>query len=288
MRATVAVLGSQGMLGQELVRVLANAGWEVLPLARPAFDFTREADLAAVVRQAPILINATAYTNVDGAEREPELAHLMNATQVGRLGQLAARQGAYVLHFSTDFVFPGTHGAAYCEADTPAPINTYGRSKLAGEVALRESGAQHAILRLAWTYGAGQRHFVGKLLQRASQQPVVRMVSDQVGASTWTRQVARAVPLLLAERVTGLYHCTAAGNATRYEIADFVLRYLNWPVHLLPCLTADFPAPAARPLNSRLNCDRLLARVPWRQRHWRDALAQYLDEASWQLPTRSW
>jgi dTDP-4-dehydrorhamnose reductase len=229
------------------------------------------------VRSAEVVINCTAYTNVDGAERERDLAYAINADAVGRLGQLAAQHDRYVLHVSTDFVFDGAKPAPYTEADPPRPLSVYGASKWAGEQQLAASGCRHAILRIQWTYGRHGVNFVTKIVQRARQQAELSVVTDQQGAPTHTADVAVTLRRVLDAKLTGTYLYAAAGYASRFEVACTIVAQLKLPVTVRPCTTADFPAPAQRPLNSRFDCTRIDQALGLVRRPWQDALTRYLE-----------
>lgn len=271
----IAVLGGRGMLGTDAAAAFAAAGAAVQTHDLPEFDLCRPEHLAAAVAAADLVVNCAAYTEVDRAESEPDRARAVNADAVGELGAIAARLGRYVLHIGTDFVFDGAQTRPYREEDRPAPLNVYGATKLAGEQALAASGCRHAVLRVQWTYGAAGRHFVGKVLERVEAGPL-RMVDDQVGAPTWTRDVARALIHFLALRPAGLFHYAAAGFASRHAVAAFILRERNLTTALLPCRTADFATPARRPLNSRFDCTRFDALCPGLRRPWDEALREFL------------
>jgi len=274
--ATLALLGAQGMLGRDLAPLARDAGWQVLPLDLPEFDITREADLAEAVAAAPVIVNCAAYTDVDRAEAETEACRRVNAEAPGRLGALAARAGAHVLHLGTDYVFGDDGDRPLDESATPRPLGAYGASKLAGETALAASGCRHAILRVQWTYGEHGRNFIGKILAAARERPGLRVVDDQVGSPTWTRDVAGAVLRLLALRAEGLYHFAAAGQASRCAVARFALAACGLATPVLPCRTADVTAPARRPLNSRFDCRKIDALLATPRPAWQDALRAFL------------
>lgn len=275
--AEVAILGAAGMLGRDLGRVLdgRRIAWQGFDL--PDFNLTDPAHLAAVVGQFPALINCAAYTNVDRAESQPEVADAVNHRAVAELGRLAAAQGRYVLQLSTDFVYDGGKPGPYTEADAPAPLSVYGRTKWAGDQALQASGCRHAILRIEWTYGRHGDHFVSKLLRRARETGELRVVADQVGAPTPTHAVADALAEALVRRTQGLYLYAARGYASRFEVARAVVAHLALPVRVTPCATSDFPAPARRPLNSRFDCAAFDAAFAHRRPDWREALVDYLE-----------
>jgi dTDP-4-dehydrorhamnose reductase len=183
-----------------------------------------------------------------------------------------------VLHVSTDFVFDGRLDRPYVEDDPPNPINEYGKSKLAGEVLLRESGCSHCLVRLEWTFGRHGRNFITKLLERARTAKTLNVVNDQVGSPTATAEVARAFCDLAEQRAEGPFHFASAGYASRYEVAAFVFNHLGMEIDLRPCRTSDYPAPAARPLNSRFDCHKIepLLREPIAP--WQRPLEHFLRE----------
>jgi dTDP-4-dehydrorhamnose reductase len=274
----LAILGGRGMLGTDLAAVGTQRGFDVRIHDLPDWDITKARDLEPAVRQADLIVNCAAYTNVDGAERHAGLAHRINGEAVGRLGELARRDGKWVLHLSTDFVFDGKLDRPYGETDVPDPINEYGKSKLAGERLLRESGCSHCLLRLEWTYGRNGRHFISKLVERARTSNVLRVVNDQVGSPTATAEAAQVICRLAEERVEGLFHFAAAGFASRYDMAVFVFRHLGLPIELQPCRSADYPAPAARPLNSRFDCRKIQGLLPEPIRSWQEPLQEFLEQ----------
>ncbi len=266
----VALLGGRGMLGTEVAAACTRRGYEVRVYDLPQFDVMNPDHLQRAVQAADVIINCAAYTNVDGAESQSPLAHRVNGEAVGRLGELAREEGKWVLHVSTDFIFDGRLDRPYLEADRPHPINEYGKSKLAGEVLLQQSGCSHCLVRLEWTFGRHGRNFITKLLERARTTKVLNVVSDQVGSPTATTEVAQVFCDLLEQRVEGLFHFASAGYVSRYEVAAFVFDHLGLEVELQPCRTSDYPSPAARPLNSRLDCHKIepllhAPIVPWQR-----------------------
>lgn len=255
--AKIVILGGRGMLGSDLAAVCERQGLEPVVLDLPQFDITNREQLSDAVANAQVIVNCAAYTNVDGAESESGPAHKVNAEAVGQLGALARRADAWVLHVSTDFVFDGRSDKPYVETDPPNPINTYGKSKLAGEQLLAQSGCKHCILRVEWTYGASGNNFVTKLMQRARTDKTLRVVDDQVGSPTATTEVSKVICALLDKRPEGLFHFAAAGYVSRYEMAKFIIDKLRMAVEVTPCKTGDFRSPAARPLNSRFDCSKI-------------------------------
>jgi len=274
----IAILGGRGMLGSDLAVACRQRGFEPVILDLPEIDIADRDHLRQAVCGAGIIVNCAAYTNVDGAESQAELAHRVNAEAVGWLGALACEHDAYVLHISTDFVFDGRSGKPYIETDRPNPINTYGRSKLEGEQLLSKSGCRHCILRVEWTYGSAGVNFVTKLIQRAKTAKVLKVVDDQVGSPTATTEVAKVICKLLNERPEGIFHFASAGYVSRYEMAKFIAAKLSIDINIVPCKTSDFPSPAARPLNSRFDCSRIQRLLGGPAESWQEPLKRFLRQ----------
>ncbi|MCP4613403.1 MAG: dTDP-4-dehydrorhamnose reductase [Planctomycetes bacterium] len=267
----IAILGGRGMLGTDLAKICGQEGFDVKIFDLPEFDITDTQQLKEAVGGAQIIVNCAAYTNVDGAESETELAHQVNAEAAGRLGGLVKEADAWLLHVSTDFVFDGHLDRPYVETDVPNPINEYGRSKLGGEQFLGDSGCQHCIMRVEWTYGQAGQNFVTKLIQHATTGKELKVVDDQMGSPTATTEVAKVICKLLPLKPEGVFHFASSDYVSRYGMAEFIFDKLSMDVNLLACKTSDFASAAARPLNSRFDCSKI------------DAL---LDEPieSWQVP----
>lgn len=268
----ILLIGKNGQLGWELNRTLASLG-EVSALDYPQVDLSRPETLKALFTDQPvfdIVINAAAYTAVDKAESERELAFQINEQAVGELANLARKNQALLIHYSTDYVFDGTLGRPYSEENTPHPLNVYGESKLAGEKAVQMIGGNYLIFRTSWVYSDRQGGFVNKVLQWAHQQKTLKVVSDQTGNPTWCRALAEMTAQVVAAEYLhhpdainakcGLYHLAGGGFASRYEWAKKILELdsdrQNQTVEtLLPAFTSEFPSPAERPMFSALNCD---------------------------------
>lgn len=290
------VTGATGQVGRELARSLMPLG-EVVALDRAACDLARPETLAAVVEGvAPdVLVNAAAYTAVDKAEEEEALATVINGTAVGVLAEAARRRGALVIHYSTDYVGDGRGEAPVAEDAPPAPLNAYGRSKLAGEQALRGSGADALILRTSWVYAARGHNFLRTMLRLAAEREELRIVADQFGAPTWARNIADAtaqlIPLALAERRGGgfdsaILNFTSAGATSWHGFATAIIETARRlrpesalkVARVLPIATADFPLPARRPANSRLDGGALFRRYGIRLPPWEQALARCMED----------
>lgn len=284
----IILFGKNGQVGWELQRTLAPLG-RVIALDYPEINFAEPDSLRPIVRQAApqVIVNAAAYTAVDKAESEPDLAWAINAVAPGVLAEEARRLGAALIHYSTEYVFDGKLGRAYVETDAPNPLNEYGRSKLAGDRAVQEAGGASLILRPSWVYSNRQGGFVNKVLGWARQQRTLRVVADQVGNPTWCRMLAEVTAQLLVmaggrpagwlgER-GGLYHLAGWGSASRYEWAREILacdprREEQVTEEILPAQTAEFPTPAIRPLYTPLNCDRFAETFGLRLPDWQEAL----------------
>jgi dTDP-4-dehydrorhamnose reductase len=245
------------------------------------------------------IVNPGAYTAVDKAESEPELAYAINAEAVRVIGQEARAIGAGVIHFSTDYVFDGSASAPYRETDATRPVSVYGASKLAGESALAESGAGHMVFRTSWVYGARGKNFLLTILKLARERETLRVVADQYGAPTWSRDLARMTAEVigqcetaargqeLAAVLTGtsdIYHAAGTGETTWYGFAAEAVRLLKEKepgtrfAAIEAITTVEYPTPAKRPANSRMNCGRLRERFGWKMMDWRDSLREVLAE----------
>lgn len=295
------LLGCNGQVGWELQRALAPLG-EVLAcdFDTPGdlkADFSQPDHLAALVqRVAPdVIVNAAAHTAVDKAESEPGLARAINATAPGVLAREAAARGAWLLHYSTDYVFDGSGSAARDEDAATGPLSVYGRTKLEGESLIRASGCRHLILRTSWVYAARGGNFARTMLRLAAEKDTLNVISDQIGAPTGADLLAdvtaHALRTLQARpELAGTYHCVAGGETSWFDYARYViewaraqgqaLRVAPDAVHAIP--TSAYPTPAARPLNSRLSTQRLqqafgLVPPPWQagvQRMLREVLGR--------------
>jgi len=273
---TVAILGGKGMLGTDLSRTCEQQGLDVKVFDLPEFDITNDQQLQQALEAAQVIVNCAAYTNVDGAESEVELAYRVNAEAVGHLGDIARDMNKWVLHISTDFVFDGRLDRPYVEDDAPNPINTYGRTKLAGEQLLEQSGCQHCIIRVEWTYGSAGNNFVTKLIRRAHTDKTLQVVDDQIGSPTATTEVAKVICKILLKKPQGVFHFASAGYVSRYEMARFIFNRVPMGVSLRPCKTSEFSSAAIRPLNSRFNCSKIEAFLGEPIESWQGPLERFL------------
>ncbi|HYH41430.1 MAG TPA: dTDP-4-dehydrorhamnose reductase [Burkholderiales bacterium] len=290
----ILLTGATGQVGWELEQALRPIGAVVAP-SRGACDLARPDTLARVVDDArpDIIVNCAAYTAVDKAEQETSLAFTVNADAPAELAKAGRRHGALFVHYSTDYVFDGRKDGAYAEEDAPGPLGAYGRSKLAGEMAVRESGADYLVFRTSWVYGARGSNFLRTILRLALEREQLRVVADQTGAPTWSRPVAEitvaALQLDLARRAAGTFesavlHLTAAGSTSWHGFASaIVARASALGVALMcrevvPIETRDYPLPAPRPTNSRLSNAALVKRYGLEMPQWETSLGLCLSE----------
>ena len=295
------VLGAGGQVGFELMRALVPLG-EVIAATRDGSGHTVDADLAradslarALDAIAPdIVVNAAAYTAVDRAEDEPELADRINHRAVAEIGAWAAKSGAGVVHYSTDYVFDGAATHPYRETDPTAPIGVYGCTKRDGENALQASGARHLILRAAWVYAARGRNFLLTMLRLARERDALRVVDDQIGAPTPARLIADATAEALASwhvsletrdaRFDGIHHLASAGQCSWCDFATAIVHgaavrgLIERAPAVVPIRTSDYPTRARRPAYSVLDTERLAGAFGLQLPDWRAGLESVLDE----------
>lgn len=265
----VLLLGSNGQLGRELAPIL-GVGHDLVALGRAEADLSRPDRLRAIIEDArpEIIVNAAAYTQVDKAESEPALAATVNAEAVGVIAAAARELGALLVHYSTDYVFDGSGRRPWTEDDVPAPLGVYGATKLAGEQAIAASGCANIVLRVSWLYGRHGKNFLKTMLALAATKTELRVVADQIGAPTSVSGVAEATAAIIPSAIAdgarrGLFHLAAAGAASWHDYATLVIetaRTAGLPVTveaIVPVPTSDYPTPARRPLNSRLDTSRL-------------------------------
>lgn len=286
----VLILGSAGQLGVELLKVLSPET-DLVALSRRDVDLADESALREVIRRSDprFIVNAAAYTAVDHAESEPELAHAVNAQAPRTMAEEATRLNAWLLHFSTDYVFDGSGNTPWKESDPPHPLNVYGSTKLEGEQAVAAAGCHHLIFRTSWVYAAHGNNFLRTMLRLGTQRPSLSIVDDQFGAPTSAGELARAVRSVL-DRLQdadspspepGVYHMTCAGSTSWFGFAKSIFAAVagRSPVPtLVPIPSDQYPTPAARPHNSILNCDKLERAFGLRLAPWQDALAKVIEE----------
>jgi dTDP-4-dehydrorhamnose reductase len=277
----ILLFGKDGQLGRSLGQALAGCG-EIIALGRDEADFAESEAVRTAVRDVrpEVIVNAAAYTAVDKAEREPELAMRINAVSVGVLGEAAAEVGARVIHYSTDYVFDGEKPAPYLEQDATRPLNVYGASKLAGENVLLGSGAQVLVLRTSWVYAATGHNFVQTMLRLGREKDELRVVDDQAGAPTSADDLAAATAAILEkwQQQRGIYHATAQGEVSWAGFAREIFAQAGMQVKVTPIPSKAYPTPAKRPRNSRLDCGKLAREFGVVLPDWRDGLRRVLAE----------
>lgn len=300
-RRRILLTGRSGQVGAELLPLLARLG-EVIAPGREEMDLLVPESVRRIIRKTrpEAIVNAAAYTAVDRAEAEEVTARAVNADAPALMAEEARKIGAAMVHYSTDYVFDGTKGAPYAEDDAPAPASAYGRTKLAGEEAIRGAGIAHLILRTEWVYAARGKNFVRTVLRLASERDELRIVADQTGSPTWSREIARATAKILGqalgsgaegrlEGISGTYHMTAAGETTWFGFAEAILaecgRAGNAPWiaeatsgrgvvarRVVAIGTGEYPTPARRPACSVLDNAKLLKNFGCALPHWRGQL----------------
>lgn len=297
----ILLTGKNGQVGADLELLLPQLG-SLAALDRRQLDLVNPSEIRRVVRwvHPRIIVNAAAYTAVDKAETEEKVAHAVNADAPAILAEEASKIGAVLVHYSTDYVFDGLKQAPYKESDPTNPLNVYGRTKLAGEIAIRRSGVPHLIFRISWVYATRGQNFLLTLLRLAAQHQELRMVRDQTGTPNWSREIARATVSVLhnisresnllssLQKVTGTYHMTAPGATTRFEFAQAICDEASgttaaaapWVSAAMggrplivrridPITSAEYPTPAARPLYSVLSSELLFHTFGVRLPEWR-------------------
>ncbi|RSL16413.1 dTDP-4-dehydrorhamnose reductase [Edaphobacter aggregans] len=296
----ILLTGATGQVGGELLNTLSPLGEVIAPL-RSTLDLINLQSIRDTIRtlRPRWIVNPAAYTAVDKAETEPDLAYAINRDAVRVIGEEAATIGAGVIHFSTDYVFDGTGTKPYVETDPTNPVSVYGASKLAGEQTLAQSGAAHLIFRTSWVYGARGKNFLLTILKLAREREHLRVIGDQYGAPTWSRDLAQMTAHVIdqAEAAangqnltaplvdsSGVYHISGAGETTWYGFAAEAVRQQRErepgirfaEIEAIPA--TEYPLPAKRPANSRLNCTKLQQRFNWRMPNWHESLQKVLAE----------
>ncbi|CAI8843722.1 MULTISPECIES: dTDP-4-dehydrorhamnose reductase [Pseudomonas] len=284
----VLINGRHGQVSHELQRRLGALG-ELVVLGRDQLDLAQPDQIRRQVQNVrpDLIINAAAHTAVDLAESEPQSAFAINAVAPGILAEEALALDIPLIHYSTDYVFDGMKAGPYNEDDTPNPLGVYGKSKLAGEQAIREVQGKHLILRTSWVYSTHGRNFLLTMQRLLQEKPELRVVADQIGAPTWAGTIANSTLALIERWQTsqvanwGTYHLSAQGETSWFGFAQAIgeaLRQQGKPcADLLPIPSSDYPTPAARPLNSRLDCSRLQRDWGVSQPDWQTALRECLN-----------
>jgi dTDP-4-dehydrorhamnose reductase len=293
----ILLTGKYGQVGWELQRTLAPLG-DIIAVSRQEMDLADPDSIIKVIRQVrpSLIVNAAAYTAVDKAESESDLALAVNGVAPGIMAEEAKRLNAAIIHYSTDYVFDGTGKQPYAEDDAPNPLNVYGRTKLAGEQAIQAVGIPHLILRTSWVYGARGKNFLLTVLRLSKERDELKIVNDQYGAPTWSRMLAEVTSQIVAQSfsplyrqptpiqdVSGIYHAVSTGSTSWHGFAAKILestpgRALPAPPKLVPIPTSGYPLPATRPRNSCLSNEKLMRTYGLTIPSWEESLALCLRD----------
>jgi len=286
----ILLLGKNGQVGSELQSSLASLG-ELTACDRHDLDLSSPDSIRDKIRslQPDIIVNAAAYTAVDKAESEPELAMTINGEVPGILAEETARLKALMVHYSTDYVFDGTKSSPYTEQDTPSPLNVYGRSKLAGEQAICAQAPHFLIFRTTWVYDAHGKNFLNTIKRAGAQRPELTIVKDQIGAPTWSREIALATAQVIGlylersdqKQISGIYNLTAQGQTSWFGFAQAAVECglfadLDHPPALRAILSREYPTPAKRPMYSLLSNAKLLQQFGVQLPDWKVSLQECL------------
>jgi len=286
----ILLIGKNGQVGWELQRTLSPLG-NVLAVDYPEIDLAEATAVRRLVldNKPQVVVNAAAYTAVDKAESEPDLAMLINGMAPGVLAEAAKQTGALLVHYSTDYVYDGTKREPYVETDPTNPLSVYGRTKLAGDQAVQTAGCNHLTFRLCWVYGARGQNFLLTMMRLARERETLRVVRDQIGSPTWSRMIAEATALALKQALAardpeahkGIYHLTASGFTSWHDFASRIVELM--PEQEKKCkvveavTTPEYPTPAKRPAYSALNCGKFERKFGLRLPRWEESLRQVLE-----------
>lgn len=286
---SILLIGSQGQVGTELKNILSPT-YQLTAISRQEIDLNQPENLRTIIKdiQPQIIINAAAYTAVDKAESEPEIAHTINAITPQIIAQESEKIGSFLIHISTDYVFDGNSNFPYQENHITNPLSIYGKTKLAGEKAIQQTCENHIILRTAWVYGTyGKSNFVKTMLRLGKERSEIRVVTDQIGTPTWSQDIAttirQIIPQLTSE-IAGIYHYTNSGVASWYDFAINIFqeaKKLGFPLtinQVIPITTPEYPTPAQRPAYSVLSCDKISKLLGTYSPHWQQRLQLMLTE----------
>lgn len=292
----ILLLGSNGQVGWELQRSLSPLG-TIIAYDRQQANLENLSSLKQILLDVSpdLIINAAAYTAVDQAESESDKAYLINAKAVGVIAETAKKLNVRLVHYSTDYVFDGTKVGAYVEEDSTAPLNVYGKSKLAGEQAIIDSACDHYIFRTSWVYGQHGKNFIKSILRLAQTKDVLNVVNDQYGAPTSAELIADVTAHMLkntfndfehAQKTDGIYHLTSSGKTNWFELSQYILDQAHYfgstfkltSDKITPITSAEFPLPAQRQKNSSLNVDKLSTKIKLTMPDWRFHVSRTISQ----------
>ena len=273
------------MLGSDLLECLdALSGAQIVAPTSSELDISHKGAVDRCIQKVSpdIIINCAAFTDVDGCESEKDKAALVNALGPGNLARAAKSQGALLIHMSTDYIFDGKKGAPYSEEDEPNPLNTYGKTKLEGERSVAHFGGDWLILRTSWLYGARRKNFVKTILGLCEKHDEISVVSDQRGSPTYTRDLAQAIRALIQKHLTSdlgprtVFHIANKGSASRFELAQEIIRLVGKDTKVRPITSREWPRPAEVPADSSLDISKFERETHFAIRPWQEALADFL------------
>ena len=292
----ILILGKNGQVGWELNRTMLPLG-DIIALDYPDIDFSKPDTLRTLIREIKpdVIANAVAYTAVDRAEDEEQLAHIINADAPALLADIAKKSSTILIHYSTDYVFDGTKKEPYTETDQPNPLNAYGRTKLVGDLAVQASGCKHFIFRTSWVFGARGQNFLLTMLRLAKERKELKIVDDQIGAPTWSRLIAETTSIALAKKLGsidsaampwGLYNLTASGATSWYGFAQAIFREARLlelippdkMTLVMPLPSSEYKFKAVRPLYSVLSNDKMLRTMHLRMPSWEECFNRSVSE----------
>jgi dTDP-4-dehydrorhamnose reductase len=278
MPAKILVTGAGGMLAADLVPVLRSGMHEVVALDRARLDVTDADQVRAVItaERPGVVIHCAAYTNVDGAEADPDTAFRVNRDGARFVAEACQEVGATMVYVSTDYVFDGENDKPWEVDDPPRPLGVYGKSKLEGELAVRRTLPAHFVVRTSWLYGHGGKNFVDTMRKLGREKPELAVVNDQVGSPTWTLPLSEAIAALVATTRYGVYHLTGSGQCTWYDLTKKIMALEGLPTTVKPITTAELGRPAPRPRYSVLSAKALQIPGVTPLPAWEDSLARYL------------
>jgi len=279
MMKKILITGAGGMLAQDVDAVLQGFH-EVITMGEHDLDICHGDRVHEIIEKIrpDVVINCAAYTRVDDCETEHEKAFAANATGVKNIALACRDRGSLLVHISTDYVFNGTKREPYREADETDPLSVYGQTKLAGETFVRTILTRYVIIRSLWLYGRGGNNFVATIQKLAQEKPELRVVNDQTGCPTYTRDLAHAIKALIEGNPQGIYHVANQGTCTWYEFARRIIELTNSPANVIPINSDEIKRPAKRPVYSVLDCSRFMQETGMELRHWDAALQEYLQE----------
>jgi len=278
--AKIMVLGAGGQLGKTFVDKLQKLEYNFIAPQESESDITQQQKIASLINeeQPDTIINCAAYNAVDVAEKNSKLAYLVNSEAIGNLAAVCFEKNIKLVHYSSDYIFDGTKDGFYSEEDPPNPLNVYGKSKLEGEMQLRQNTRTYLLFRLSWVIGPGEQNFLFKMSQWAEKNPVLKISADEVSIPTFTFDIVEFTLKALDKNLIGLYHLTSSGYASRYELARFYAEQTGIDKLIIPVALSHFNMPASRPMFSCLSNEKLTRDLGVKLPHWKESLKKYVQE----------